>query len=215
MPVRAYHLTSATHALSDLRNRRLKIATFDDLNDPFELWAVARPNAALRRGLRCWKEQIARTFGVLCFSKTWHNPLLWSHYADRHHGIAFGFDINSDMAKEVTYTQRRPLFNRADELTLHTLLYTKHLESQYEKEIRVFARLDERDAPRSYISVTSMSTWLCARSSRDRSARPRSRRSKLPSAMSSLYHQRTPCLQRTPCFNSFNIVTDKRGFRGT
>jgi len=65
MTVRAYHLTSAIHALDSLRHRRLKIATFDDLNDPFELWAVAQPNRALRRGLRRWKEQIARAFGVL------------------------------------------------------------------------------------------------------------------------------------------------------
>ncbi len=65
--MRAYHLTSATHALSNLRHRRLKIATFEDLNDPFELWAVAQPDKELRRGLRRWEEQIAKQYGLLCF----------------------------------------------------------------------------------------------------------------------------------------------------
>jgi hypothetical protein len=145
MTVRAYHLTSAAHALSNLRHRRLKIATFNDLNDPFELWAVAQPNPALRLGLRRWKEQIAAAYGVLCFSKTWDNPVLWSHYADRHRGMALGFDVDSDMVREVTYAERRPRFNRVDELTLHKLLYTKQRDWQYEKEVRVYARLEERD----------------------------------------------------------------------
>jgi Protein of unknown function (DUF2971) len=145
MTTRAYHLTSVTHALSNLQHRRLKIATFDDLNDPFELWAIAQPNPTLRHGLRRWKEQISRAYSVLCFSKTWDNPVLWSHYADRHRGIALGFDINSDIVKEVTYTERRPPFRETDESTLHTLLYTKHRDWHYENEVRVYARLEERD----------------------------------------------------------------------
>ena len=143
--VRAYHLTSAEHAISNLKHRRLKIATFDDLNDPFELWAVAQSDPELRRGLRGWKQQMTSRYGVLCFSKTWHNPVLWSHYGDRHRGVALGFDINADMTKEVTYSARRPIFRKADEKSLHTLLYTKHCDWQYEDEVRVFARLKERD----------------------------------------------------------------------
>ena len=95
--------------------------------------------------LRRWKEQIARNYGVLCFSKSWDNPVLWSHYADRHRGIALGFDIDSDIVKEVTYAEKRPPFREADEPTLHTLLYTKHCDWQYENEVRVYARLEERD----------------------------------------------------------------------
>jgi hypothetical protein len=37
---RLYHFTSANYAFDDLRNRRLKIALLDDLNDPFELKSV-------------------------------------------------------------------------------------------------------------------------------------------------------------------------------
>jgi hypothetical protein len=146
MGIRAYHLTSVTHALSNIRHRRIKIATFDDLNDPFELWAVAQPNPVLRRALRCWKDEFARKYGVLCFSKTWANPVLWSHYADRHRGIALGFDINANMAKEVKYSRRRPPFYKADASTVQMLLYTKGLDWQYEKEVRIHARLEERDA---------------------------------------------------------------------
>jgi hypothetical protein len=39
-PKRLYHFTTAKYAFDDLRNRRLKIAQFNDLNDPFELRSV-------------------------------------------------------------------------------------------------------------------------------------------------------------------------------
>ena len=35
--VRAYHMTSVPHALSDIKRRRLKVARFSEVNDPFEL----------------------------------------------------------------------------------------------------------------------------------------------------------------------------------
>ncbi len=37
---RLYHFTKAKYAFDNLRNRRLKIAQLDDLNDPFELKSV-------------------------------------------------------------------------------------------------------------------------------------------------------------------------------
>ena len=210
MFVRAYHLTSAAHALSNLEHRRIKIATFDDLNDPFELWAVAQSNPALRQGLRRWKKQIARSYGVLCFSKTWDNPVLWSHYADRHRGIALGFDINSEMAKDVTYTKIRPPFRRADEPTLHALLYTKHLDWHYEEEVRVYAQLEERDTAaglyfgdfNEHLVLREIITGpLCA-----------TRKAEIEAA---LHDENVTITKGRLAFNTFNVVTNRRGFRKT
>src|SRR5713226_357193 len=93
--VRAYHLLSSHHALDNLRHRRLKIAQLDDLNDPFDLWTLAQPDRKLRMALRLFRREVAQTFGMVCFSMAWHNPLLWSHYGDRHRGIALGFDLDA------------------------------------------------------------------------------------------------------------------------
>jgi hypothetical protein len=38
--VRAYHLTMLEHAKTDIQFCRLKVATFVDANDPFELLAL-------------------------------------------------------------------------------------------------------------------------------------------------------------------------------
>lgn len=106
--VRAYHLLSSEHALSDLRYRRLKIAQLDDLNDPFDLWALAQPDPELRKALRGFRRDVAQKFGMVSFSMTWQNPLLWSHYGDRHRGIALGFDLDPAKAKKVSYVEERP-----------------------------------------------------------------------------------------------------------
>jgi hypothetical protein len=72
--VRAYHFLSSRYAIDDLRHRRLKISLLDDLNDPFDLWAVAQPDRRLRKGIRELKKDISRRFGMVCFSLSWQNP---------------------------------------------------------------------------------------------------------------------------------------------
>ena len=72
-----YHFTTAKFALDDLRNRRLKIAQLDDLNDPFELKSVnlCDPEHAQafdgieEKNFEGYKAAVARRWGVLCFSE--------------------------------------------------------------------------------------------------------------------------------------------------
>lgn len=143
--IRAYHFVPANYGLDDLRHRRLKIARLDDLNDPFELWAVAQPDRRLRKGIRDAKKDMARRFGMLCFSLTWQNPLLWSHYAARHQGLALGFDIAPTCLKNVTYVEERPVLHAVDEELVHQVLYTKYIDWQYEQEARVYTSLEDID----------------------------------------------------------------------
>lgn len=153
MPVamRAYHFLSANSALDDLTNRHLKLSEIDELNDPFELWCTAQPDRDLRRGLRDWKAEIARHFGMLCFSKRWHNPVLWSHYADKHHGICLGFDVPEGSFKPVAYVAKRlPLRLPLTQATTEQLLFTKYRDWQYEEESRGWFRLEERDPNTHY-----------------------------------------------------------------
>ena len=47
--------------------------------------------------------------GVLCFSRGWHNPLLWSHYGDKHRGVCLGFDVPNAHIVHVSYNSSRLL----------------------------------------------------------------------------------------------------------
>lgn len=132
------HLMTCNH-------KRLKIARIHELSDPFDLWAVAQPDRQLRNALRRYKEEMARRFGMLCFSATWRNPLLWSHYADRHRGLALGFDSNEQKIKPVKYVHQRPVLHVVNLQIANELLYTKYMGWSYEQEARVFLSLEDRD----------------------------------------------------------------------
>src|SRR5262245_27709943 len=89
---RVYHFTPATHAISDIVFRRMKVARFSEMNDPIELLAFM-PGPAGQKAFRQYREEANKANGVLCWSADWREPVLWSHYADRHRGICLGFDL--------------------------------------------------------------------------------------------------------------------------
>lgn len=41
-------------------------------------------------------EDKIRKSAICCFSLTYKNPLMWSHYANHHKGICLGFSLNQD-----------------------------------------------------------------------------------------------------------------------
>ena len=49
-PLRVYHLLPTKYALEDLEQRRLKVAQFADMNDPFELLAIENEELKKKRG---------------------------------------------------------------------------------------------------------------------------------------------------------------------
>lgn len=148
-----YHFLPSQYALEDLEKRRLKIALFDDMNDPFELLALELGDKTLRRPYREFVRNMARNYGVLCFSRRWCNPVLWSNYADKHRGICLGFEVPSNSLLEVRYAANRLLRKVSEELKacgldqddMKEILRTKFKSWEYEEESRVFLRLEDRD----------------------------------------------------------------------
>lgn len=101
----------AAFAIADLGKKRLQISQLKDLNDPFELLAVELPDRKMRQRFLKIKRNIARQHGVVCFSKNWSNPVIWSHYADKHRGICLGFDVPDDPILHISYDGGRLLLN--------------------------------------------------------------------------------------------------------
>jgi hypothetical protein len=151
--VRVFHFTSAKYALEAIRGRRLKIATLGEVNDPFEFHAANLGDKALRAAFVKAKEAFAKTRGLLCFSRSWQNPLLWSHYADKHSGLCLGFDVPDSNLRPVTYIRRRlpvdlsALTNatQLDPTMVESWIFTKYSHWKYEQEVRAFVALEERD----------------------------------------------------------------------
>ncbi|HEX2829039.1 MAG TPA: DUF2971 domain-containing protein [Burkholderiales bacterium] len=148
--IRLYHFTTADYAIQAISLRRLKVARFSDLNDPFELEAVNFREARTRRIVRAFKDQYGERTGLLSFSADWTNPLLWSHYSAKHQGICLGFNVMESEVEHVRYedVRIRDAFRDGDPGSLsedlqQQLLCTKYSGWSYEDEWRRFIPLDD------------------------------------------------------------------------
>jgi hypothetical protein len=112
-----YRYLSLDHAVACLEERRLKVGRLNELNDPFDCFPRVINLPVEAKGfelgfaegmLSSWSNK----FGVLCYSATVDDPVLWSHYSSGHRGIALGFDVPmSDTLAEVTYSDERPVLD--------------------------------------------------------------------------------------------------------
>jgi hypothetical protein len=117
-----------------------------ELNDPFEFLGVELSDRAFRRGLQEAKSKLSQDNGLLCFTKGWHNPVLWGHYADKHRGMCLGFDIPDEYLDQVSYVNSRFQWPAAlDKSFVKQLLFTKFAHWSYEDEYRSYVSLDKSE----------------------------------------------------------------------
>ena len=91
--MRVYYMTSAKWGEVILKERRLKLARFGELNDPFELSLIDNRPRETRKVAKLIRDHFQSTIGVICFGASWASPVMWAHYADKHFGVALGFDV--------------------------------------------------------------------------------------------------------------------------
>ena len=98
--------------------------------------------AIVAKGLREGYDTVRHWLALYCVSGTCTSALMWSHYADSHHGICIGFASDKDIfakAQVVTYSHVRhtvdPIHD-SDEQRLANSLLLKSADWKYEKEWR-------------------------------------------------------------------------------
>jgi hypothetical protein len=151
--MRVYYFTTAEHALSNIRLRRIKYARINEINDPFDMGAFAAHDREVRRVFNAWKDTMHDLHGLICLSRDRTNPVQWAHYSDRHRGICLGFEAPRKRLMRVRYVTERPLPNvrvltgsgRAAQIEMRKQLTIKFKDWAYERECRVFGNLDEAD----------------------------------------------------------------------
>jgi hypothetical protein len=150
--MRLFHFISDEQALNVISDQSLKVSMLNDLNDPFELTAVELPDKQFRKEYRAFKDEMAQEYGILCFSRAWKSPLLWSHYANRHKGVAIEFEVLDSIAHPITYRTNRYALNPDklkgkrkgfDEKDIRGIWLTKYKQWEYEDEVRVILRKSE------------------------------------------------------------------------
>jgi Protein of unknown function (DUF2971) len=91
--------------------------------------------------------EMERRYRVYCLTTKPACPLMWAHYADKHHGICLELDVwKQDLvsAIKVQYRETYPTFSLNEHNDISPF-YTKSAEWQYEHEYRLIAE-EEGDA---------------------------------------------------------------------
>ena len=95
---------------------------------------------------------MSESIGILCLSKSWKNPLMWSHYSAGFQGFCVGYELPSDSKVlpklEVTYSDERfplneteVLKNRITPELIERIIARKSLHWKYEEEVRYIISL--------------------------------------------------------------------------
>jgi hypothetical protein len=159
--MRIYHFIKAEYGLENIRKRRIKISRLNDLNDPFELYALELPDSRLRSAFSNAKDELHNNRGILCFSDRWNNPVMWSHYADKHRGLCLEFEVPNENLAKVTYRLSRLKEELSQlwaedsliaEKAMLACLTTKFSHWKYEREWRAFVDLDTPDENGNYFA---------------------------------------------------------------
>ncbi len=149
-------------ALKTIESRSFRVGRLRELNDPFE-WRVGmkgyvpEAESIVHSSMNSFIDEMSSKFGVICMSGTHEDPVLWSHYADNHRGVAFEVDylINEALMK-VEYSNDRPVMDVdwirdmesfSDRMRpLFLKMYRQKASSwSYEREYRVYVDLNDCD----------------------------------------------------------------------
>lgn len=167
---RVYHYLEAKWALDDIRRRRLKLSTIDDMNHLYEWKCVRSECGPSQSALEKTGKEVVERFTAQCFSKSWDNILMLSHYGDKHRGICLGFDVPDTITRPVDYVediqivrclivqQRGDFPIEAGLKIVDRLLGAKYKGWSYEREVRVHGeRNDIDEETRGFTSLISAS----------------------------------------------------------
>lgn len=153
--MRLYYMTTLEtleqHILPELR---IRLSTFDTVNDPFELLAMTQGGEKQRRHFSWLYDHWVATLGFVSFSENWKSPLMWAHYARSHTGVCLGFEVPDGRALKVCYEPERlhllldvtKLETALDEDVIKKVVTTKFKDWEYEHEWRLIEPLENQDA---------------------------------------------------------------------
>lgn len=147
-----YKFYPPEYGLQALEKLRLKVSPIDELNDPFEYLSLNMGDKSIRAWAKNFRNLVSENNGIISFSKNWHEPLMWAHYAKSHTGIALGFEVPTHLLYHIDYISEKiipPLDvdNNKESMTqfVEMLIKSKHKNWEYEEEVRLVRSLDNCD----------------------------------------------------------------------
>ena len=93
-----YRFFKASDGIDTLERGRLRIGRIAGFSDPFEWRPGIRAECAgsllkTQAVIETAFSEMNKQFGLICFSSSCREPVLWSHYGESHRGIAIEFEL--------------------------------------------------------------------------------------------------------------------------
>ena len=205
--MRVYKFLDERFGMKSLAEKRLKISTVEDLNDPFELLPFGMTDKTNRMALNSARKVWGAEHGMLCFSSDWRDPVIWAHYSDKNRGLCLGFEIPDAYATKVNYvSDRLPFPDRLQLDDAAAWVFTKFANWSYEKEIRICTTLKDKSDGLYFkefgqdLNLTEVVAGARCKLTRD----------EILQVLRPLNNVKL--IKARPGFNRFEIVEDQRGF---
>lgn len=146
-----YYYTPPDHLLDNLTRRRLKVSSYLDLNDPFEMAPFDISNPEVRTARKKVMEEWASNVGLICLSETWRSPAMWAHYARNHTGACLAIEVGYDHVFPVEYSAEklfpdvtmREIPGKLRHAGVTGVFGTKSKDWSYEREHRLHVPLED------------------------------------------------------------------------
>ena len=152
--MRLYYMTTLeTLEQYILPEQRIRLSTFDTVNDPFELLGIRQEGKKARRHFDRLYKHWASLYGFISFTDNWKSPLMWGHYARNHTGVCLGLDVPENRVWKVDYHKDRldsllsssPNNMAFDDEVFKKIVTTKFSDWSYEREWRYVKNLEYVD----------------------------------------------------------------------
>lgn len=148
--MKIYKFINAHWGRVALHERRLKVSRVLELNDPFDFMCFAPETKKQRHAFSKALKFMNTRIGIVSFSTSWEEPLLWSHYAEGHKGICLEFEVPEKDVAKIRYVKERTSIRidldsglPAHKAKIDDMPKTKHENWSYEKEVRLLIKIPE------------------------------------------------------------------------
>lgn len=157
-----YRPISSFRFLADiLLKKRLFASPYFNMNDPMEGFYLMSKKGKLDQSVETTLRSEKEKLRICSLSKWSGHPLLWSHYAEGHNGVAIGVEVSDPLCdvKEVQYVDRPLKINNYSPDSAKQILSHKLSAWSYESEVRVF--VEGRDFVNITLREISLGSRLC------------------------------------------------------
>lgn len=159
-------LTNLRYFLDILINKRLYMASYDELNDPMEgAFIVPGDKRQIDNNWLSLLRSEKNDLRICSLSRNHNNVLMWAHYADSNYGCCIECEVTSSLEKvekvHVAYLSKIEPVEHLEPIQAAKLILSRKLECwQYEDEVRFLKQVPKDSKRTKFLKIKIYRIYL-------------------------------------------------------